>query len=89
MRILVTGGSGMVGKHLKEILPDAIYISSKDGDLRDPVFVRWLLSSYTPDVVIHLAAIVGYAACEKNPELTEMVKVQQKEIEELKKQKKI
>ena len=59
MRILVTGGSGMVGKHLKEILPDAIYISSKDGDLRDPVFVRWLLSSYTPDVVIHLAARVG------------------------------
>lgn len=58
-KILVTGGTGMVGKHLKEILPDAIYISSKDGDLRDPVYVKWLLSSYTPDTVIHLAAKVG------------------------------
>ena len=57
--ILVTGGSGMVGKHLKKILPNAHYISSKDGDLRDPVYVRWLLSSYTPKTVVHLAAKVG------------------------------
>ena len=57
--ILVTGGSGMVGKHLKKILPNAYYISSKDGDLRDPVYVRWLLSSYTPKTVVHLAAKVG------------------------------
>ena len=28
-KILVTGGSGLVGKYLKKILPDAIYISSK------------------------------------------------------------
>ena len=31
--ILVTGGSGLVGKYLKDILPDAVYISSKDFDL--------------------------------------------------------
>ena len=35
MSILVTGGSGLVGKHLKDILPDAIYMSSGDCDLRD------------------------------------------------------
>ena len=32
MNILVTGGSGLVGKHLEDILPDAVYISSKDFD---------------------------------------------------------
>ncbi len=58
-KILVTGGSGMVGKHLKRILPNSIYISSKDGDLRDPTYVKYLLSSLTPDTVIHLAARVG------------------------------
>ena len=58
-KILVTGGSGMVGKHLKRIIPNAIYISSKDGDLKDPVYVEWLFSSYTPTIVIHLAARVG------------------------------
>lgn len=49
----------MVGKHLKEILPKAIYVSSKDCDLTDIKQVRWLISSYTPDIVIHLAARVG------------------------------
>ena len=30
MKILVTGGNGLVGKHLQDILPNATYISSKD-----------------------------------------------------------
>ena len=33
MSILVTGGSGLIGTYLKEILPDAIYVSSKDFNL--------------------------------------------------------
>jgi len=45
-RILITGGSGMVGKHLQEIIPDAIYISSKQGDLRDIKYTTWLFSCY-------------------------------------------
>ena len=59
MRVLVTGGSGLVGKYLQKILPDAFYMSTKDGDLTDIKFVRWMISSYVPDVVIHLAAKVG------------------------------
>jgi len=58
-KILVTGGTGLVGKHLQEILPNAIYLSSKDCDLTDINKVKWMISSYTPDVVIHLAARVG------------------------------
>jgi GDP-L-fucose synthase len=59
MKILVTGGSGMVGKHLKELLPDAFYVGSKDYDLTIPFGVRSMFSTYEPDVVIHLAAKVG------------------------------
>tara|TARA_Y100000114_G_scaffold37296_1_gene32915 strand:- start:1583 stop:2470 length:888 start_codon:yes stop_codon:yes gene_type:complete len=59
MRVVVTGGSGLVGKHLQEILPEAFYLNSKDCDLTDVKKVRWMISSYTPDVVIHLAARVG------------------------------
>lgn len=57
-KILVTGGSGLVGQHLKEILPDATYISSKDFDLTSVNDIK-LLFQENWDHVIHLAARVG------------------------------
>ena len=54
-KILVTGGSGLVGKHLQKILPNAFYLSSKDCDLTNITQVKWLISSYQPDIVVHLA----------------------------------
>lgn len=59
MKILVTGGSGMVGKSLKKYLPDAIYISSKDYDLTSEIDVYQMFNNIKPDIVIHLAAKVG------------------------------
>ena len=58
-KVLVTGGSGLVGKYLKKILPDATYISSKDCDLRDQRQVYDLFEAIKPTSVIHLAAKVG------------------------------
>tara|TARA_R100001015_G_C4634316_1_gene200594 strand:- start:5060 stop:6001 length:942 start_codon:yes stop_codon:yes gene_type:complete len=59
LKILVTGGSGLVGKHLKDILPNATYLSSKDADLTRINEVYGLIVKYKPDVVVHLAARVG------------------------------
>jgi GDP-L-fucose synthase len=59
IRILITGGNGMVGKHLQELIPNGMFISSKDGDLTSNEYVQWIMSSYTPDIVVHLAAKVG------------------------------
>lgn len=58
-KVLVTGGSGMLGKQLKKIAPDWIYLSSKDCNLTDYSSVDNLLSKYRPDRIIHLAAKVG------------------------------
>ncbi len=58
-KILVTGGSGMLGKDLQQIMPDAVYISSKDCDLTDYRAVENLFSYTRPDRVVHLAARVG------------------------------
>jgi len=59
MKILVTGGRGMVGQSLKKILPNAIYVSSKDYNLTSELDVIKMFEDITPDVVIHLAAKVG------------------------------
>ena len=58
-KIVVTGGSGLVGKSLKKYLPNAIYLSSKDFDLTTENGVKNMYETYTPNIVIHLAAKVG------------------------------
>ena len=58
-KILVTGGTGMVGKYLQQILPEAKYIGSKDCDLTDVKQVDELWGDYKPTNVIHLGAKVG------------------------------
>lgn len=57
--IVVTGGSGMVGKSLSRILKNAIFLSSKDYDLTLESDVNKMFSDLKPDVIIHLAAKVG------------------------------
>jgi len=59
MKILVTGGSGMVGKSLKKYLPDATYVSSQNYALTSEMQVSWMFNDIQPDIVIHLAARVG------------------------------
>jgi GDP-L-fucose synthase len=58
-KILVTGGTGMVGKHLKNILPNATYIGSNECDLTSWKEVDYMMFLNPPTHVIHLAAKVG------------------------------
>lgn len=58
-KILVTGGSSMVGRHLQKYIPEAKYLSSKDCDLKDPEAVKILFNDFKPNLIIHLAAKVG------------------------------
>ena len=54
-KIVVTGGSGMVGQALKKIMPNAIYLSSKDCDLTDLNQTILMIKKYEPDTIIHIA----------------------------------
>lgn len=58
MKIVVTGGSGLVGRYLQQFV-DAVYVSSKDYNLIVEPDVYRLFNDHKPDVVIHLAAKVG------------------------------
>lgn len=63
-RIVVTGGAGFLGRHVVEAFeaqrPALVAVPrSRDYDLRDPAAVRKLYADVQPDVVVHLAAVVG------------------------------
>jgi GDP-L-fucose synthase len=59
MNVIVTGGSGMVGKYLIELQPSWTYLSSKDLNLLNREEIDSFFKTARPDVVIHLAAKVG------------------------------
>ena len=59
MKVLITGGNGMVGKHLQEILPNATYIGSKNCNLTSWKEVEYMMFLWKPNHIIHLAAKVG------------------------------
>ena len=64
--VLVTGGSGLVGKGIEAAVKKEnvvgerwVYLTSKDGDLRDKEATRLIFEKFRPTYVIHLAARVG------------------------------
>lgn len=68
MRVLVTGGSGLVGKGIEHVLlqegekregEEWIFLSSKDANLVDLEQTRAMFEKHRPTHVIHLAAKVG------------------------------
>jgi GDP-L-fucose synthase len=58
-KIIITGGSGMVGKHLQEIMPNAKYLSSKEYNLTCEKHVAQMFFIERPNIIVHLAAKVG------------------------------
>uniref|UniRef100_A0A6C0KG04 NAD-dependent epimerase/dehydratase domain-containing protein n=1 Tax=viral metagenome TaxID=1070528 RepID=A0A6C0KG04_9ZZZZ len=66
MKILVTGGSGLVGSSIQKLIyndddnnDEYIFISSKDCDLTDIKQVFSFFATYSFQYIIHLAANVG------------------------------
>ncbi len=72
-RIVVTGGGGFLGSYVVEKLkergcPDVFTVRSKEYNLVEQDDVKRLYRDLQPDIVIHLAAIVGgIGANKENP----------------------
>ncbi len=58
-KILICGGHGFLGKHLRELIPNAICPTHEDCDFRRQWMVEWYLSKNKPNIIINLAARVG------------------------------
>lgn len=87
MRILITGASGLLGVNLAleaaknhavtgqinfQFLKDAPF-EQLSGDLLEKSAVDRLIETTQPDWVIHCAALADIDACEKNPELAQLL----------------
>lgn len=59
LKILITGGTGTVGKHLSNLGLDAMYVSSAMCDFTNTVESDEFFKNNKPDIVVHLAAKVG------------------------------
>ena len=57
--VLVTGGTGFIGRHLQKLKSEWIYVSSDDYSLTNINETRQMYEDIRPDAVIHLAARVG------------------------------
>lgn len=64
--IMVTGGSGLVGKAIQKVIKEEdnkdeewIFLSSKDANLLETKATNDIFAKHKPTHVIHLAAIVG------------------------------
>ena len=73
-RITVTGGKGFLGTHLVRKLKEErgcknVSIADlPDYDLRDITNIKKMLDEQQPDIIIHLAAVVGgIGANRENP----------------------
>lgn len=58
-KVLVTGGTGTVGKHLENLGLNAIYAGSSMCDFTDTRASDEFFKKTKPDIVVHLAAKVG------------------------------
>lgn len=90
MRILVTGGSGLVGWEILKSIGQGsevrfTYFENRilhphiDGilmDVRDSKSVHDALQSFRPDVIIHAAAVTDVDFCETHPETAREVNVE-------------
>ena len=66
MKLLITGGSGKLGKELIKIFPESLHPTRQELDLKVKVQVDNYVSEKKPSVIIHTAAVTSIPFCEEN-----------------------
>ena len=73
-KVLLTGGKGMLGRTICRILSDRFSIVPTDlpeADITSPESIASVLRQYSPDAVIHCAAMTAVDRCESEREMAD------------------
>lgn len=68
MKVLLTGGNGMLGRTIRRVLGGRCEIVSTDlpeADITDEAAIDGVIAAHAPDAVIHCAAATAVDACEE------------------------
>lgn len=66
MRILLSGGSGLIGSKLRDLSDSIIAPSHAEMDVTRAESVQNAVSQHQPDIFIHAAGLVGIRECREN-----------------------
>ena len=71
MKILITGGKGMLGRTLqKELAGQELFVADlPETDILDPSSLEFAFDAFRPEMVVHCAAMTKVDDCETNREL--------------------
>ena len=79
MRLLITGGLGLLGKEIARVFEGSAGIRTTDReewDVTDPAACRREVDGFRPDVVIHCAAWTAVDRAESEPEMARILNVE-------------
>jgi len=79
VRLLITGGLGLLGKEIARVFDGSAGIRTTDReewDVTDPAACRREVDGFRPDVVIHCAAYTAVDRAESEPEMARILNVE-------------
>jgi dTDP-4-dehydrorhamnose reductase len=69
MLMLITGGSGRLGKELVKLYPEALHPTRQELDVTNEVQVNDYVFRHRPQAIIHTAALTNVAYCEAHRQI--------------------
>jgi dTDP-4-dehydrorhamnose reductase len=79
VRVLITGGNGLLGKEIARVFERSAGVRTTDReewDVTDPEACRREVDAFRPDVVVHCAAYTAVDLAEKEPEMARLLNVE-------------